>query len=84
VFSNDENGSVIGSAMDTLRSSKKITPLTVTVLFLFAFFNLILDALECLAGKICFFAKAKLRKKIRNICNTLFLIGKLHKRILYL
>ncbi len=30
--------------MDALRYSKKITLLTVTVLFLFTFFNLILDA----------------------------------------
>jgi hypothetical protein len=31
--------------MDDLRNSNKITLLTVTFLFLFAFFNLILDAL---------------------------------------
>ncbi len=30
--------------MDSLRISKKITILTVTVLFLFTFFNLIMDA----------------------------------------
>ncbi len=41
----DEDNSVNRSTMDALRYSKKIiTPLTVTVLFLFTFFNLILDA----------------------------------------
>jgi hypothetical protein len=61
VFSNDENGSVIGSAMDTLRNSKKITPLTVTVLFIFAFFNLILDALFW-QGKYAFLLRLNCEK----------------------
>jgi hypothetical protein len=43
-FCNDENNNVIGSAMDALRHSKKISLLTVAILFFFAFFNLILDA----------------------------------------
>jgi hypothetical protein len=43
-FFNDEDNSVIRSAMDALRDLKKITLLTVIVLFLFAFFHLILDA----------------------------------------
>ncbi len=42
-FCNDEDNSVNRSVMDALRNSKKITLLTVSVLFLFAFFNLILD-----------------------------------------
>jgi hypothetical protein len=41
---NDENNSVIRSGMDGLRNSKKISLLAVTILFLFTFFNLILDA----------------------------------------
>ncbi len=41
---NDENNSVIRSAMDVLRNSKKISLLAVAILFLFTFFNLILDA----------------------------------------
>jgi hypothetical protein len=41
---NDENNSVIRSAMDALRNSKKIILLAVAILFLFTFFNLILDA----------------------------------------
>jgi hypothetical protein len=44
-FCTDEDNIVNRSAMDALRYSKKIiTLLTVTVLFLFTFFNLILDA----------------------------------------
>ncbi len=44
-FCNDENNSVIRSAVDALSTiPQKITFLTVTDLFLFAFFNLILDA----------------------------------------
>jgi hypothetical protein len=44
-FSSDEDNIVNRSAMDALRYLKKIiTLLTVTVLFLFTFFNLILDA----------------------------------------
>jgi hypothetical protein len=43
-FCNDENNSVFRSAMEALSNSKKITLLTVTIFFLFAFFNLILDA----------------------------------------
>jgi hypothetical protein len=41
---NDENNSVIRSAMDALRNSKKISLIAVAILFLFTFFNLILDA----------------------------------------
>ncbi len=41
---NDENISAIISAMDALRNSKKISLLDVAILFLFTFFNLILDA----------------------------------------
>ncbi len=44
-FCNDENNSVIRSAMDALSNSQKITFLTVTVLFLFAFLNLMLDTI---------------------------------------
>jgi hypothetical protein len=43
-FCNDENNSVIRSAMDALRNSKKISLLAVAILFLFTFFYLILDA----------------------------------------
>ncbi len=43
-FWNDENNSVIRSAMDALRISKKICLLAVAILFLFTFFNYILDA----------------------------------------
>jgi hypothetical protein len=43
-FCNDENNSVIRSAMDALRNSKKMCLLAVAILFLFTFFNLILDA----------------------------------------
>ncbi len=43
-FCNDENNRVIRSAMDALRNSKKISLLAVAILFLFTFFNLILDA----------------------------------------
>jgi hypothetical protein len=43
-FCNDENNKVIRSAMDALRNSKKISLLIVAILFLFTFFNLILDA----------------------------------------
>jgi hypothetical protein len=43
-FLNDENNSVIRSAMDALRNYKKIRLLAVAILFLFTFFNLILDA----------------------------------------
>ncbi len=43
-FCNDKNYSVIRSAMDALRYSKKISLLAVAILFLFTFFNLILDA----------------------------------------
>jgi hypothetical protein len=43
-FCNDEKNSVIRSAMDALRNSKKISLLSVDILFLFTFFNLILDA----------------------------------------
>ncbi len=43
-FCNDEKNSVIRSAMDALRNSKKISLLAVAILFLFTFFNLILDA----------------------------------------
>ncbi len=43
-FCTDEDNIVNRSAMDALRYSKNITLLTVTVLFLFTFFNLILDA----------------------------------------
>jgi hypothetical protein len=43
-FYNDENNSVIRSAMDAVRNSKKISPLAVAILFLFTFLNLILDA----------------------------------------
>jgi hypothetical protein len=39
-----KNINVIRSAMDTLRNSKKISLLAVAILFLFTFFNLILDA----------------------------------------
>ncbi len=42
-FCNDENNSVIRSAMDALRNSKN-SLLAVAVFFLFTFFNLILDA----------------------------------------
>jgi hypothetical protein len=45
----DENNYVIRSAMDALRNYKKITHLTVTVLILFAFFSLILDAPRTIA-----------------------------------
>jgi hypothetical protein len=41
---NDEKNSVIRSAMDALKNSKKISLLAVAILFLFTFFNLILDA----------------------------------------
>ncbi len=43
-FCNDEDNCVIRSAMDVLRKLRKISLLTVTDLFLFAFFNLILYA----------------------------------------
>ncbi len=43
-FCNDEKNSVIRSTMDALRNSKKISLLSVAILFLFTFFNLILDA----------------------------------------
>jgi hypothetical protein len=43
-FCNDENNSVIRSAVDALRNSKKISLLALAILFLFTFFNLILDA----------------------------------------
>ncbi len=43
-FCNDENNSVIRSAMDALRNSKKVSLLAVAILFLFTFFNLILNA----------------------------------------
>ncbi len=46
---NDENNSLIRSAMDALRNStKKISLLAVAIIFLFTFFNLILDALRIL------------------------------------
>jgi hypothetical protein len=41
---NDEKNDLIRSAMDALRNSKKISLLAVAILFLFTFFNLILDA----------------------------------------
>ncbi len=43
-FCNDEKISVIRSAMDALRNSKKICLLAVAILLVFTFFNLILDA----------------------------------------
>jgi hypothetical protein len=43
-FCNDEKNSVIRSAMNALRNPKKISLLAVAILFLFTFFNLILDA----------------------------------------
>jgi len=43
-FCIDEKNIVIRSAMDALRNSKKISLLAVAILFLFTFFNLILDA----------------------------------------
>jgi hypothetical protein len=43
-FCNDEKNSLIRSAMDALRNSKTISLLAVAILFLFTFFNLILDA----------------------------------------
>ncbi len=43
-FCNDEKNSVIRSAMDALRNLKKISLLAVAILFLFTFFDLILDA----------------------------------------
>jgi hypothetical protein len=48
-FCNDENNSVIRSAMDVEKLQKN-TLLTETVLFLFAFFNLILDAPRTLSA----------------------------------
>jgi hypothetical protein len=38
--------------MDALRNSKKISLLAVAILFLFTFFNLILDALVLVEGRI--------------------------------
>jgi hypothetical protein len=43
-FCNDENNSVIRSAMGALRNSKKNCLLAIAILFLFTFFNLILEA----------------------------------------
>jgi hypothetical protein len=43
-FCNDENNSVVRSAMGALRNSQKISLLALALLFLFTFFNLILDA----------------------------------------
>ncbi len=43
-FCNDENNSVIRSGMDALRNFKKISLLSVAILFWFTFFNLIFDA----------------------------------------
>jgi hypothetical protein len=55
-FCIDEDNSVIRSAMHALRN-KKNTLLTVTVLFLFAFFNLILDAPRILKSLMLFWLK---------------------------
>jgi hypothetical protein len=43
-FCNDDNNSVIIPALDALRNSKKITFLSENFIFLFEFFNLILNA----------------------------------------
>ncbi len=50
-FCNDEKNSVIRSAMDALKNAKKISLLAVAILFLFTFFNLILDAPRSTFGK---------------------------------
>jgi hypothetical protein len=53
-FCNDEKNSVIRSAMDALRNSKKNSLLAVAILFLFTFFTLILDAPRTYVGTKAF------------------------------
>ncbi len=48
--------------MDALRNSKKISLLAVAILFLFTFFNLILDALIYMYAQKTFFLRYRLQR----------------------
>ena len=90
-FCNDEHNCVVRSAMDALRNSKKISLLAVAILFLFTFFNLILDVgsanyhfyfLPSVRTKsaLCAFGEcAKPRKKVMKLILPRLMLEQQHK-----